>query len=368
MTLRGHRGGVVLLLVCVLVMGCAKKMAPPSPDRFAPRLAEIRTLNRVRVELRFDEPLDPSSVVADSFSVLGPDGAPLQVRGAVQGRRSDRVELWTWPQRLVVYEVRAVVRDAEGNVGRIRGRFRGSSRIDTIPPRVTDVRPAPGCTGQRALEVRLSFNEPIDTTARPEFLFVPSELDSVMQPSWDADWQTLVLTRPALRVGRDDDAGQPGRVPADSAAARALVPGDSLVPADSAPEPEQLVYFVLFPTVADLEGNRMLDAAFTYFTNDSVFEADLVHGRAVWREGLLGTGVVFFDTGPAVGLTSVNHEGTFATRLKPGTYGITAVSDTDGDGLVDLVCRVDSFATAAESLDLIFQPETLPQPIHGYRR
>lgn len=330
------RAGAVLLVVLAVLPGCAKKLLPPSPDRFAPQLQEVVTRNRVRLELAFDEDIDAQRLAADSFRVTGPDGDRLGLRGAGRGRSGDRVELWTLPQEDQVYELTGVVWDRAGNPGRLRARFRGSVRADTIPPRVRSVVPEPGSEGQRRVAVRVSFTEPVDTTGELSWMVIPSRYDTLFARAWQEDWQEVEFAmRDTLANG-------------------------------------EVLYFLLQPGVRDLEGNRNRDPAFTYFTQDSLLEGDVVYGRATWQEGMLGTGTVLFHGPGAERMTSavapVLSDGSFSVRVAPGGYEIQAVVDTNLDGLTDLASPLTGFNTEAESIEVRLLPESLPRSIDGYRR
>jgi hypothetical protein len=328
----------------VLFVPCAKKMLPPSPDRFAPHLEEIDMRNRSQVELVFDEEIDPARVVADSFNVTGPDGRRLELRGASLGRQADRVLLWTPVQAAAgLYELRGVVWDRAGNLARFRGRFRGSEKRDSIAPRVVRVEPSPGAAGlRRGVAVRVKFSEPVDTSGTLSFMFVPARYDTLFKSAWDPDWQGLGFVN------------------------RESMPGGAVV------------YFMLQPGVKDLEGNRTRGAAFTYFTSDSVLEAQLIRGKAEWRNGPLGTGTVFFHAeslaetaaveARTAALAAVLRDGSFFTKVRQGSYEVEAVADTDGDGLVDLSSTVARFRTEQESLELTLEPAGSPRPISAYRR
>ncbi len=361
---RAARPAVVLLVGFGLAVAffavCAKKMLPPSPDRFSPHLLEIHTKNRVTLELVFDEDVAAESVAVDSFLVTGADGTELVLRGAGRGRRGDRVELWTEPQSPQLYELHGTVQDVAGNVGRFRSRFRGSDRVDTIPPSVVRITPSPGSAGQARAVICVKFSEPIDTLTRLDYMLVPSRYDTLFRRSWGSDWRELSFAyRPA--------------------------PGGSH---DSLEEGTN-VYFLLQSGLRDLENNRSREPAFTYFTPDSAFTGDLVHGRALWQQGPLGTGTVLFqarggsaaagDSSPVdesartlevrtAGIAPVLEDGSFAVRVASGTYEVFAVADTNGDGLVDLASRPVRFSTGAESVDVVLVPESLPKPINAYRR
>ena len=359
---------LVCALATVLVLACAKKMLPPSPDRFPPHLQEVDTRTRSQVALVFDEEIDGAKLSPDSFHLTGPAGETLVLRGASMGRNSDEVQLWTPTQEPKLYDVRGIVWDRAGNPTRFRARFHGSSKQDTIPPRVTQVAPAPGSARQkRGVAIRVSFSEAIDTTSlgpvgetlgtvpvrgQSPYMFVPAEYDTQFKRSWASDWQTLNFTRlESLPTGA-------------------------------------VIYFLLQRRAIDLERNLVQGPAFTYFTSDSVFDGVPVKGKAKWHDAPLGTGTVFFTESAAVnvitdsllpprtetlpvrttGLAPVLTDGSFSTKLRKGEYEVVAVADTNGDGLVDLVSPALKFNTNAESLSLSFEPESLPKPINAYRR
>ncbi len=364
-------GVALVVLVLVVMFGCAKKMIPPSPDRWAPRLQEVVTRTRSQVTLVFDEGIDGAKLRPDSFLLTGPAGETIALRGTSLGRSGEDVQLWTPIQEPRLYEVRGVVWDRAGNPTRFRARFRGSSTQDTIAPRVTSVEPAPGAVRQkRGVKVRVNFSEAIDTSGVVSSMFVPAGYDTLFKRGWSTDWQTLSFT--------------------------------SL---DSLPS-GAMVYFLLEPGAIDLEGNRATGPAFTYFTSDTIFDAVDVKGKALWpgsvpeipnaelRSSNLGlrtsgvTGAVFFTESAAVrvitdslkpprteslpvrttGLAPLLSDGSFATRVRKGEYEVVAVADTNGDGLADLASLRVKFNTDAESLNLNLAIESLPQPLNAYRR
>ncbi|UCG44124.1 MAG: Ig-like domain-containing protein [candidate division WOR-3 bacterium] len=334
-----RRPAAVTLLAVLVGAGilalsaCAKKMLPPSPDRFAPRLLEIRTRNRVSVELLFDEDIDARSASLDSIAVFGPDGERVELRGISMGRKSDRIDIWTWPQSSGLFEVRGRVLDQAGNPGRFRGRFRGSDKADTIRPRVAGIQPRPGASGAARQKIAVQFSEPLDTLSQLSYTFVPSMFDTVYQGGWREDWREL-----------------------------------SFVPADTI-DSGVTVYFVLHPSGQDLEGNRLSGSAFTYFTPDSVFEGRPVRGRVTWR-GPLGTGLVLFEDTATTGMAPILTDGSFGTRLDSGSYQAIAVADTNSDGAVDLVGGPVEFQTEQESLAIRLEPtqDSIPRTIDAYRR
>ncbi len=313
---------------------CAKKMLPPSPDRFPPSLIEVNPRTRVQLELIFNEAIDPRRLVLDSFSADG-----LILRGISQGRDRSRVIIWTGVQEVKGYRIGGVVWDEAGNRRQFSTRFEGSARIDTIPPRVVSVSPVPATGNQtRNLRVTIKFSEPVDTTLPCHYLFTPKEYETLFQRSWHPNWQEIqFLYRDSVEKGKD-------------------------------------IYFLLLPGVKDLEGNQNLTPAWTYFTSDSVFPQTRSRGKALANSGLITVtkGVVFFnqelaeDRMRTVALAPILADGSFELCIRKGEYLVLAVSDTDGDGLIDLRTDVVGFNTDKESLPLFFIPETLPKPINDY--
>lgn len=368
----------LLVLAALLFGGCAKKMLPPSPDRFSPRLREVVAKSRVKVELEFNEDIDVGATAADSFLLSridpsrvgrpdsgGPGGEVLPIRGLSAGRRGERIELWTMPQQGVGYEIQGKVADRAGNECRFRARFQGSQRPDTIPPRVLSVSPGPGATGQRQLRVRLALSEPVDTSKAPLYLFLPKHLDTLVELSWGGDWSGFSLV-PGVRR--------------QEAGARSET---SAVTPFAGPESgRQCAYFVLLPSLEDLDGTRMREPAYTYFSPDSAPDWVLVRGRACPEDSattLAGVGVVFFcpagttDVEPRGGMAMLLRDGSFTTRVFPGTYEVVAAVDTGLDGLADLVGRRVRWevgpdtAPSVESLVVRLEPEPVPKGFDGYR-
>ena len=318
-------GRLLVLMGILFLLFCAKKMLPPSPDRFPPHLIEANARSRVQLELVFDEDIDPGQLVPESLQIAG-----LSIRGVSMGRQRSRVLVWTEPQQSQGYSVKGVVWDLAGNAGRFRADFQGSGRIDTIAPRVTSILPAPGTAGLfRGIRIVVRFSEPVDTTLPLNYIIVPKDVESLFTRSWGPDWQDV---RFFCR--------------------------DSLLGAE--------YYFLLLPGTQDLEGNRCLTPAWTYFSSDSVFEGVRVRGRVSGIEPGRTNGVVFFNQERTVAVAPVLSDSSFNLELRSGDYSVFGVCDTNGDGLVDRRSALVQFNTAAESLVLFFSPESLPRLINDY--
>jgi len=314
-----------LLSACLLLLcgHCAKKMLPPSPDRFPPHIVEVNARTRVQVELVFDEELDPARFVPESVSITG-----LRIRGISRGRDRMRILVWTEPQSHQRYFLQGVVWDMAGNPGRFRASFLGSNRIDTISPRVVAVSPAPGSVNLwRGVRIIVRFSEPVDTSLPLNYMIVPEEFETLFHRVWEPNWQEVNF------VCRDSIG--PGKV----------------------------FYFLLNPGFQDLENNIGLTPAWTYWTTDSVFEGVTVKGKTVVHRG-----TVFFDQEKTKAVAPILADGSFEVKVPAGVYSVFGVSDTNSDGLVDLISLPVEFNTASESLKLIMVPESVPRRVNDYRR
>ncbi|HDR00450.1 MAG TPA: hypothetical protein ENN51_09240 [candidate division WOR-3 bacterium] len=365
--MRSHLLVAGSVLVLLAVGTCAKRMPPPSPDRFAPRLVLVRTRGLTGVEMEFDEPVDLSRVPAESLAIVGPDGV-LEVRGLTSPRGGDRLLAWTERQDEVVYHLSAWVPDLAGNFARVRARFRGGSRPDTVRPRVRSVRPRLGQSGYFSDEITYEFSKPMDTLVIPELVAIPASLDTALMSHWDAGWQRLTLKRPGkvtvdLSVAdeRDERARGTESEP-DSGGVRTTDADAPSTREDSAAAPP--VYVALLPGMTDLEGNRTREIVATSFTRDTLFPGMGVAGRVSGPVPAL----VFLLADTAVALAVTDERGVFFLRIPGGTYEVVAVSDTSHDGLVDLVARRSSFVPGPDSLFLDLQPEFEPRAVGEYRR
>ncbi len=314
---------IIPSLLIFSVLFCAKKMLPPSPDRFPPRLLEATSRSRAQVELLFDEEIDPRRLAPESLVIVGGE-----IRGISMGKTQSRILVWTQPQKSQNYEIKGAVWDIAGNRGRFHINFVGSSRIDTIVPRTVEIEPAPGSANlNRGIRIRVRFSEPIDTALPLDFVIIPRKLETTFSRSWSPDWQELrFIHRDSITSGQN-------------------------------------CYFLLFSGIKDLEGNSSIAPVWTYFTSDSVFDAVRVRGRCSVTKG-----VVFWNQEQTEAVVPILADGSFELKIRPGRYLVFGVGDTNQDGLVDLKSEEVEFNTSAESLRLLFGAESLPRRINEYCR
>ncbi|MEO0073465.1 MAG: hypothetical protein ABIK43_02230 [candidate division WOR-3 bacterium] len=325
---------VMLMLTFPMTVSCAKKMLPPSPDRFAPSLEEIYARSRVQIELVFDEPVIPlTESGGDSVVVQDVFGLSRKVRGVSSGRRRERLLVWTEPLEPVRHRISGRVKDDAGNVGHFHGWFSGSRVVDTIPPAVRGILPLPGSTvPRRDLTFEVTFSEPVDTVVVPPAVVVPCLLDTLFRRSWSSDWLSLDVRY-------------------------------SVSTANSG-----IVYFLLLPGVRDLSANRCRQMAYTYVVSDSLLSTADVRGRVRWDGGDIGAGVVFFDAEVTEAIAPVRSDGSFAAKVRHGSYLVRCVLDVDSDGFVDFASDCVQFSTQLETLELEVAPTTVPCRVDAYCR
>ncbi|MFO7649968.1 MAG: hypothetical protein R6X13_01315, partial [bacterium] len=266
--------------------------------------------------------------------------------------RSGSLLVWTALQDPVIYELSAKVPDLAGNVAHVKARFRGSSTIDTVLPRIISVRPTPGQTNYQADEIVFEFSKPMDTLASVRFSAVPSEFELQLEPRWDPGWQRLRLMRPAVRPG-DDPPVAPGSQ-------------DSSIVAGRGTQTWSLSahHVVLFAGLPDLEGNDTRHPAATSFSRDSTFAGEDVRGRVLGS----GPSIVCLRSGVAVALAVTDDSGWFASRVPAGRYEVVAFSDTSRNGLADLVGRVEADLPGSDTILIRIEPEPTPRALSEYCR
>ncbi|MCX8014601.1 MAG: Ig-like domain-containing protein [candidate division WOR-3 bacterium] len=333
-------------LIGLCLISCAKKALPPSPDRFAPHLEKIESVNRTKIDLLFDEPIDIAHLTTKSFLIVSQTGETLAIRTIGFSKKSDLVSLFTQPAKSEIYTISGLVSDRYGNIARISKRFRGSSTVDSIPPKITSISPSLGTIVLSPnIMVEVNFSEPMDTTQPIKYLVHPLEKNK-MRSFWRSDWRGLYFSY-----------------------------ADSL-------EPHTTVYFILMPYLSDLEGNYLKEMGYTFFTRDSfIRDTDrveqsqvrdflswhLISGTLTYYNQPIKNGIVIFSEGKNKLLTISDIAGSFSLRLYPARYDIYAIADTNFDQRVDLFAQsVDSIFDRAKTLKVNLMPATESKLIDDY--
>jgi hypothetical protein len=219
-------------------------MLPPSPDRFPPNLLEINPINRIKLDLVFDEDINASKLTSQSLTVTSGNGETLKIRTLTRGKTANIISLFTESIKLEQYYLTGVVEDKFGNIRNIINKsFKGSAVIDTFRPTITTVVPKIGATKiYKKIYFDFGFSKPMDTLSVINYLVYPLDKNKIRW-EWSRDWQNLTFSYP-----------------------------DSL-------SPHTTVYFILQPTLKDLENNRLENCVYTFFYTDSVLPPILASGN-----------------------------------------------------------------------------------------
>ncbi|MEO0115372.1 MAG: Ig-like domain-containing protein [candidate division WOR-3 bacterium] len=327
---------IKLTLVVLGILACAQKMLPPSPDRFPPKLVEVEVRNRTKINVKFNEDIDPENIIKDSFLIIALNET-LTIKEISVGRKSNVITLITEKQNPVQYSLQAIVADLAGNWAKIRTRFYGSIVKDTIPPRIAEILPKIGATKlKKNIRINIRFSEEIDTLFPAKWILLPKTLANRFTSQWQSDYKNLSLTM-------SDSLGS-----------------------------DTIVYFVLTRQIFDFEGNRLLAAGFTFFTSDSVLNTKLVTGKVTTGNRPVTDCFILFakttDTNQTVAIIPTDTLGTFSIQIREGIYNVIAIADTNFDHRIDLSNKIANFNTSAETLLIEVYSDTLKQNLDWYLR
>lgn len=283
-------------------------MLPPSPDRFAPRLIEIQPINRIRIDLTFDEDINISKLTSRNIVITTSNQETLGIRTI--SSKKNTISLFTKPTKPGLYFLSGLVEDKYGNSARINKKFTASSFVDTIAPRITQIFPNPGTTNKiKNIYIEFGFSEPVDTTSPIQFITLSIDKNQLRR-SWSSDWQKITFGYP-----------------------------ESLLP-------NTTVYFTITPTIKDLENNRIQEYGYTFFTSDSNLAPLLVTGELFYIDKPYKNGIILFSNPETKAFTVSDKSGKFSVRLDSANYNITALADTDFDNQVDLIAKLNDFYSA----------------------
>ena len=303
-----------VLVIALLILACARKAPPPNPDRFPPHLTEIQPVNRNRVDLIFDEAIQQTGVSANDFAILTARGETLKLLTVSGGMDAATLSLLTEQQAAQKYTLTGQAHDRAGNPTRFTRNFFGSIRQDTVGPSVNSVSPRAFTTGlRRNVTITVAFSKPIDTLTLHEVWILPPALSARFKREWDAALS-------AVRFRLADSLG-----------------------------PDTTVTFILPPYIKDFVGNRLDHAAFTAFRTDTTALPRVVQGRLEVGDKPVADGyLVLAETLPALAVLS-RSDGSFSLRVRKQSYSVTALTDTNRDGIVDL----SAFRPGAELPDTL---------------
>lgn len=325
------------LAVSVCILGCAKKELPPSPDRFAPRLKEVNTVNRTRVELIFDEAILFSDLNSDNFLITSQSASgeeTLTIRSVGIGRKENIVTLITQIQdELKLYRLSGRVKDTEGNLRVFSTKFLGSSKPDTIGPRIVALTPKPGSVKMKRILGSIRFSEEIDTDT-----LKASNNTIILPKSLKERFLFKLPNNRLIEFNLKDSMGL-----------------------------DTIGYLIFLPNLTDFDGNRLQNSGWTFWTADSVLKTDLVQGKINYEDKPIANSLILFsDTVNTLAGVLSDKDGNFAIRIKRRVYNVLALADTNFDYNVDLKGFLKDFNTEKESLDLILEKEAKPENYKNY--
>jgi len=319
-------------VIMLLVLACAKKAMPPNPDRFPPHLAEMRAVNRNRVDLIFDEAMQQKGASVSDFTVLTARSETLKLLAVSGGTDAATLSLLTARQAALKYTLTGSALDQVGNPTRFTRSFFGSIRQDTVGPMVSSISPRAFSVGlRRNVTVTVAFSKPIDTLTLSEVWILPAGLTARFKREWDP-------TLSAVRFMLSDSLG-----------------------------PDTTVTFILPPYIKDFVGNRLDHPAFTVFRTDTTALPRVVQGRLEAGGKPVADGyVVLAEEHPALAVVS-RSDGSFSLRAGKQPYSATALADTNRDGVVDLSAFRPS-AELPDTLKMKLEPDTTGKRVESFFR
>jgi hypothetical protein len=136
--------------------------------------------------------------------------------------------------------------------------------------------------------------------------------------------------------------------------------------------PKSTVYFLLAPTIKDLENNQSKDYGYTFFTSDTNLSPILVSGELFYDNQPYKNGIVIFSESNKKAFTVSDANGIFSIRLDSLIYNVTALTDTNYDNYVDLISELDNFNAADTNkikleLKPISENKTIDKYLHPVR-
>ena len=283
---------------------------PPSPDRWAPKLAGARAVDRNHVDVVFSEKMDKTAAAnRQSYVVVDEGNDTLEVHSAQLLPDGQTVRLTTGSQGTGTYSVDvALVTDAAGNELRPGSTksFKGSADRDTTRPLVKSIYPADGGIGVPAdTAVRVLFSETMDTTSTSlrtgALIVLPPPADSAL--TWNMEMSAFDLPVLALTSSKS--------------------------------------FIHVTRGCRDYGGNRLRMPEKSVFTTEDSMPGGIISGvlDAPTGSSPILSSVGVFDTlwTPLLLDYARDSTGSFTfTHLSDGKYRVAAARDRDGDDEFDM--------------------------------
>ncbi len=187
-----------ILFFLSLFLCCGKKLPPTSPDRWAPKVLNIKPEDKHHIRVFFSERVDTiSPQKLGNYRIVNPETAETTaIIYAERTKKGDEV-LLTIPEleeRKYLLQILSI-RDLKGNKMKIAERgFTPSKDLDTISPLLKYTKPSRSLTSA-ALDsvILIRFSEPMDTSTAGLMDFVTTNivLDTVF--IWNATLTEVII-------------------------------------------------------------------------------------------------------------------------------------------------------------------------------
>jgi len=258
-----------LLLVSLLIMMCAHKAPPISKDRLNPSLQRVVAIDARHIQFTFSEELDTLSLKVENFQVFNGSDS-LKILAVYPSLSSAEIIIVTERQSDKDYKTTGVVFDKAENKGIFKKEFRGTTRPDSIPPRVLGY---PRGTNIKSLQ--LKFSEAIDSASLCYYLIPKKNL----LPQWFGLHQCSFIPETV---------------------------NDSLH--------FDTTYYLYIKEAMDISGNG-LEPFITSFTLDTVYHPIILKGTAMINDTLVRDGMAILKRDIPLGITKIS-QGEFAFEIR----------------------------------------------------
>lgn len=193
------RRGVLVFCVCAIaVLSCGKKLPPTSPDRWAPKVLNVQSVDERHIRVFFSERIDsltPWKLV--NYCIVDHEEAETTaIIYAEREKKGDEV-LLTIPvleekkYSLLIYNIK----DLKGNMMKFAEKgFTPSTAPDTIAPLLKSTKPSRMLSSSPAEStIVLTFTEPMDTGAVSPQHFIQTNLAVDSSFVWNGTFTELTF-------------------------------------------------------------------------------------------------------------------------------------------------------------------------------
>jgi len=294
--------GLKIVTIVIFLLSCGKEMVPPSPDRWAPKLNYVKSENRRHLTLHFAEPMDKKSAedISNYLCFETISGYTLELISASLKKDTREIDVTTFLQSNIEYTlVISNIKDVAGNPAAAKKNFKGKIIPDEKPPKIDYTIPAHRTKNFKTGEwITVKFLEPMDTVSVRENIFLlPTLMD--LKISYEPGMKSFKFNSDVW-------------------------------------EREELYTLYIKDFCTDIEGNKLESPLCIALTADSILPQGCISGE-IEVEGEFKKFVFAIDSldniKRIVIVEGIEYE---IDLLKPGSYRIVALTDTNGDRSFDL--------------------------------